>query len=121
MNILQHILVGFIRFYRWMISPALKVIFGPGSGCRYTPTCSAYAMEAIGKHGVFKGVFLGGKRICRCHPWGSCGVDPVPETLKNKALAGLSCCSARRRSSAALPAKCGSSYLKSFFLLDHGS
>ena len=61
-----------IRFYRAYISP-LK----PPS-CRFTPTCSQYAMEAILKHGPFKGLYLSVRRILRCHPWGGSGYDPVP-------------------------------------------
>ncbi|MDR1584639.1 MAG: membrane protein insertion efficiency factor YidD [Prevotellaceae bacterium] len=61
-----------VYFYRYAISP-LK----PAS-CRYTPTCSQYAVEAVKKHGVIKGVWLAAKRILRCHPWGGSGYDPVP-------------------------------------------
>lgn len=78
MNVAQHILVAFIRIYRVTLSPAQKVIFGPLAGCRYTPTCSRYALEAIQTHGALKGSFLAIKRLCRCHPWGGCGEDPVP-------------------------------------------
>ena len=62
-----------IWFYRSCISP-----FTPPS-CRYTPTCSAYAVEAIKKHGPLKGLYLACKRILRCHPWGGHGYDPVPD------------------------------------------
>lgn len=61
-----------IRFYQLAISPLL-----PGS-CRYTPTCSQYAIEALRRHGPFKGLWLAVKRIARCHPWGGSGYDPVP-------------------------------------------
>ncbi|HAK11716.1 MAG TPA: membrane protein insertion efficiency factor YidD [Chitinophagaceae bacterium] len=61
-----------IRFYQYVISP----IIGPK--CRYTPTCSAYAHEAINKHGPLKGLWLAIKRISKCHPWGGHGYDPVP-------------------------------------------
>ncbi|OYU95833.1 MAG: membrane protein insertion efficiency factor YidD [Bacteroidetes bacterium B1(2017)] len=61
-----------IRVYQLVLSPMLP------NACRYTPTCSAYAIEAIQKHGVIKGIFLGAKRIGRCHPWGGHGHDPVP-------------------------------------------
>lgn len=61
-----------IRFYRKFISP-----FTPPS-CRFTPTCSEYAIEAITKHGPFKGTWLAIKRVLRCHPWGGSGYDPVP-------------------------------------------
>ena len=61
-----------IRFYQVCLSP-LK----PAS-CRFTPTCSRYALEAFRKHGVFKGFYLSLRRILRCHPWGGSGYDPVP-------------------------------------------
>ncbi|MCS6822269.1 MAG: membrane protein insertion efficiency factor YidD [Microscillaceae bacterium] len=61
-----------IRFYQYAISPLLP------PSCRYTPTCSHYAVEAIQKHGVSKGLYLAIKRILRCHPWGGSGYDPVP-------------------------------------------
>ena len=78
MNLLQYILMAVIRFYRWVISPAKNVVFGPMAQCRFTPSCSAYALEAVQAHGAFAGSWLGVKRICRCHPWGGCGEDPVP-------------------------------------------
>jgi hypothetical protein len=61
-----------LKFYKFFISPYL------GNACRYTPTCSVYAMEALQKHGIFKGTYLAVKRILRCHPWGGSGYDPVP-------------------------------------------
>lgn len=61
-----------IRFYQGAISPHFP------AACRYTPTCSQYAVEAIEKYGVRKGTWLAAKRICRCHPWGGSGWDPVP-------------------------------------------
>lgn len=67
-----------IRFYQIVISPPLHFIMGPTGGCRFTPTCSQYTLEAIQFHGFFKGSWLGVKRIVRCNPWGGCGHDPVP-------------------------------------------
>ncbi len=61
-----------IHFYRYCISP----LFPPT--CRFTPTCSQYAIEAITKHGPIKGLWLATRRILRCHPWGGSGYDPVP-------------------------------------------
>jgi putative membrane protein insertion efficiency factor len=61
-----------VRFYQYSISPLF-----PG-GCRYTPTCSQYMVEAIGKYGPLKGTWLGLKRLSTCHPWGGHGHDPVP-------------------------------------------
>ncbi|HLS42705.1 MAG TPA: membrane protein insertion efficiency factor YidD [Paenalcaligenes sp.] len=69
---IRKLLIAPIRFYQYVISPWL------GRNCRYTPSCSAYAIEAITVHGAMKGLWLGTKRICRCHPWGSSGYDPVP-------------------------------------------
>ena len=62
-----------IRLYRWLISPLL------GTNCRYHPSCSIYALEAIEKHGAVHGGWLSIRRVCRCHPWGGHGYDPVPE------------------------------------------
>lgn len=69
---MKKILILLIRFYQGAISPH----FPPA--CRYTPTCSQYALEAITRYGVFKGGRLALKRILRCHPWGGSGYDPVP-------------------------------------------
>ena len=63
-----------VRAYRLILSPWI------GFHCRYQPTCSAYALEALEKHGGLKGGYLAARRICRCHPWGSSGYDPVPGT-----------------------------------------
>lgn len=71
-NIISKILIIPIRFYQLCISPMLP------ASCRYTPSCSQYAIEALKKHGPIKGLWLSIKRICRCHPWGGCGHDPVP-------------------------------------------
>lgn len=61
-----------IYFYKGCVSPMLP------PSCRYTPTCSQYAIEAIMKHGPVRGSWLAAKRILRCHPWGGSGYDPVP-------------------------------------------
>lgn len=60
-----------IKFYRYFISPLL------GPNCRFYPTCSAYAIQAIEKYGIFKGSFLALKRILKCHPWSEGGIDEV--------------------------------------------
>jgi len=70
----------FIRSYQLTLSPLLAVLGGPGSGCRFYPTCSEYFLQAVEKHGAFRGSWLGLKRIGRCHPWGGSGHDPVPAT-----------------------------------------
>ena len=62
-----------VRAYRVVLSPYV------GHGCRFTPTCSAYAMEALEKHGAIKGIWLVARRIGRCHPWGGSGIDNVPD------------------------------------------
>ena len=68
-----------IRFYQVAISPLL------GSSCRFKPTCSTYMIRAIEEWGVFKGVWLGLKRIGKCHPWGPHGYDPVPKNPRRSA------------------------------------
>ena len=78
MNPLQHILLALLRFYRWGISPMLTWLAG-GTICRFEPSCSVYAMEAIRTHGALRGCWLTVKRLARCQPWGGCGHDPVPE------------------------------------------
>jgi uncharacterized protein len=79
MNIGQHMAVGVLWIYKRAVSPALHVLAGPFGGCRFHPTCSVYAAEAVRRHGVAKGSALALRRICRCHPWGGCGEDPVPQ------------------------------------------
>ncbi len=69
---LSWLLVLPIRFYQIAISPLL------GPSCRFTPTCSEYARQAILKHGPLKGLYLAVRRLLRCHPWGGSGYDPVP-------------------------------------------
>jgi putative membrane protein insertion efficiency factor len=64
--------IGLIKLYQWIISPVL------GPKCRYTPSCSQYALEALKKYGPLKGGWLALRRISRCHPWGGHGYDPVP-------------------------------------------
>jgi len=75
----KSVLIFTIRIYRWTIAPAQVFLFGPTGGCRFTPTCSQYAMDAVHEHGALAGGALAAKRICRCHPWGGCGHDPVPK------------------------------------------
>jgi putative membrane protein insertion efficiency factor len=74
----QHILISAVGLYQWLVSPVLRVVFGPLARCRYEPSCSAYAIEALRVHGALAGSWLALKRIGRCQPWGSCGHDPVP-------------------------------------------
>ena len=72
LHFLAALLIAPIRFYQRYISPLTA------PACRFTPTCSQYAVEAIQKHGPFKGLWFAVRRILRCHPWGGSGYDPVP-------------------------------------------
>ena len=78
MTILRAMLTLPIRLYQWTISPLL------GVNCRYAPSCSAYAIEAIATHGALRGGWLALRRILRCHPWGGSGYDPVPTTRPDR-------------------------------------
>ena len=72
MNIVSRVLIMPIRLWQLTLSQILPPT------CRYSPSCSAYTIEALRKHGPLKGLWLGLRRIGRCHPWGSSGYDPVP-------------------------------------------
>lgn len=80
-----------IRAYQLLLSPILAWLGGPGAGCRFEPTCSCYFLEAVETHGVFRGGWLGIKRLARCHPWGGKGFDPVPPKPSANAGRCLSC------------------------------
>ncbi|MEO8249216.1 MAG: membrane protein insertion efficiency factor YidD [Burkholderiales bacterium] len=69
---IKRLLIGLVRGYRLLLSPML------GSACRFEPTCSAYALEALDRHGAGAGSYLTVARIARCHPWCDGGLDPVP-------------------------------------------
>ena len=71
-DLLAWLLILFIRIYQRFVSPLTP------PSCRFTPTCSQYAVEALRKYGPFKGSWLALKRLLRCHPWGGSGYDPVP-------------------------------------------
>jgi len=77
-NVAQTAMIWVIKVYQMTLSPVLTFLCGPFSGCRFTPTCSRYAIDAIEKHGCLRGGWLAIKRISRCHPWGGQGHDPVP-------------------------------------------
>jgi uncharacterized protein len=68
----------FIRGYQLLISPVLHFLAGPAAGCRFTPTCSEYFLQAVETHGILRGGWLGLSRLARCNPWGGQGHDPVP-------------------------------------------
>ena len=75
----QALLIFFVRCYRAAVSPVLAALFGPmGCGCRFHPTCSVYALDALRQHGAARGAWLVARRLARCHPWGGSGEDPVP-------------------------------------------
>lgn len=73
----RRMFIALIRFYQLALSPLL------GVNCRYLPTCSAYAIEAVQRHGLWRGGWLALRRIARCHPWGGYGYDPVPEQMRS--------------------------------------
>ena len=69
---MQNTLIAFVKAYRFFLSPWL------GSACRFTPTCSAYALDALNTYGAARGSYLSLRRLSRCHPWCAGGHDPVP-------------------------------------------
>lgn len=71
MSYLTQGFLGFLRFYKKLISPLL------GQVCRFTPSCSEYMYDAVSRYGLLKGIYLGSKRILRCHPFSKGGFDPV--------------------------------------------
>jgi uncharacterized protein len=79
-NSVQFILVGAIKVYQRVLAPVLGAALAPmGFGCRFHPTCSVYASQALREHGAVKGTWFALRRLCRCHPWGGSGLDPVPD------------------------------------------
>jgi len=72
MSPLAQVMIAVATLYRWLVSPVL------GTNCRYCPSCSEYAIEALRRHGAAVGLWLTLKRMLRCHPWGGHGFDPVP-------------------------------------------
>jgi putative membrane protein insertion efficiency factor len=78
MKVPQLILIAMVRAYQWVFSPIKIAVLGPQGCCRFSPTCSCYALEALRRHGAIRGSSLSLRRILRCHPWGGAGDDPVP-------------------------------------------
>ncbi len=70
---MRKLIVAILRLYKWVLSPMLP------SACRYYPTCSEYMRQAVEKYGVARGLWMGAKRLLRCHPFHGGGIDPVPE------------------------------------------
>ena len=81
-QVLNWALQAMIRCYQLLISPLLQLLISPPlpPSCRYLPSCSDYAIEAIARHGALVGLGLALRRLGRCHPWGGSGYDPVPAT-----------------------------------------
>lgn len=89
MNVFQRAFVSMIRFYQVVISPVIVAFLGPSACCRFTPSCSQYALEAIRLHGAVAGCWLAIRRLARCHPWGACGDDPVPDARVSRGVFGV--------------------------------
>lgn len=69
--------LALLYLYKFLVSPLLHLL-APGAGCRYEPSCSVYAIDAVRRFGVLRGSWLAGRRFLDCHPWGHFGIDPVP-------------------------------------------
>lgn len=88
----QQALMGLVRAYRLLLSPSL------GSACRFEPTCSAYALQALEQHGAAGGSYLAAKRLVRCNPWCEGGHDPVPAKLFSPLATSVAASSAKKSS-----------------------
>lgn len=75
-------LIALVRGYQILSAPVYALMGGAVSACRFTPSCSHYAIEALQRHGSFRGTWLTARRLCRCHPWGGQGFDPVPRMAR---------------------------------------
>jgi len=104
-NPIRLFLIGFLRLYRLFISPLY------GQVCRFHPTCSAYALGAVERHGVLLGSYLAARRLIRCHPWNAGGYDPVPERRRRHRnnVAEVAHCASGAAVLPAVPAHAGES------------
>lgn len=91
MSVAARLLVILVRGYQWILSPLLP------PSCRFEPTCSSYAVEALSRHGAVRGGWLALRRLARCHPWASGGYDPVPPADRADRDHSHSCCAGHRR------------------------
>jgi putative membrane protein insertion efficiency factor len=82
---MKALLVWLLRGYQLLLSPML------GQNCRFYPSCSNYAIEALRTHGAARGSLLAARRVCRCHPWNAGGVDPVPPRHEQSSTAACGC------------------------------
>lgn len=82
---MKRVLVWLLRGYQLLLSPML------GQNCRFYPTCSNYAIEALHRHGAARGGWLAVRRVCRCHPWNPGGADPVPPAPHESSTAACGC------------------------------
>jgi putative membrane protein insertion efficiency factor len=96
---MRQLLIALIRGYQYLLSPLL------GNHCRFYPSCSHYAAEAIETHGLMRGVWLALRRLSKCHPWHEGGVDPVPGTIDHASPQGSS---DERATPECSPKKCSS-------------
>src|ERR1043166_5725921 len=92
----------FIRGYQILLSPVLSLLEGPGGGCRFEPTCSAYFLEALETHGIWRGTWLGLCRLARCHPWGGRAHHPGPA----RPHPGFDACAYDRTAQRTVPTVC---------------
>ncbi len=82
-SFMRHLCIFAVRIYQWVGNPFLRAITGGCGCCRFEPSCSAYAVEAFQLHGSMRGGWLALRRLCRCHPWGGSGFDPVPQPQRS--------------------------------------
>jgi len=96
---MKSVLLAALRVYQWLLSPWL------GNQCRYWPTCSEYARQAIAGHGALRGSVLAVGRLLRCQPWSTGGLDPVPARFNWRCACGASCAAPEHADNRAAPSK----------------